>query len=165
MPDAYGSNAEADAYHTARGNETWVGLAGDAKSAARLRASQWLDGAYAHRWPGRRVSGRSQLRDWPRENGFDAGGFEIPDDTIPPEVLMATYEAALREAVTPGSLSPDFTPADGVKSETVGPISTTYRDGVGAEGQRPIVTVIDDILASLIGRRASGVSTAMLKRA
>lgn len=167
MPDHYGTIAEADAYHEARGNTAWAALTDspDQKTAPLIRASQWLDGAYASRWPGRRVGGRDQARAWPRENAKDAEGNEVDDATVPPEVLMATYEAALREAVTPGSLSPDFTPADGVKSEAVGPVSVTYRDGVGVEGQRPIVTVIDDILASLIGRRSSGVSTAMLKRA
>lgn len=163
MPEFYGSVALADAYHEARLNTAWTGVASspaDAKEAALLRASVWLDGTYGAKFTGIRTDGRDQSREWPRTNATDAAGNAIDTDEVPVEVLNATYEAAMRELTTPGSLSPDYTPSQGVKSETVGPISVTYRDGTGSQAQ-PVVTVIDDIMRSLIGRRGGSVTWAM----
>ena len=161
-PEFYGSLAGATAYHTARASTGWVDSPADAAEAALIRASVWLDGAYGHRWPGTKTDGEQYLA-WPRTGATDYEGFAIADDVVPRAIEHATYEAALRELTTPGSLSPDYTPAQGVKSETVGPISVTYRDGLGLQ-VRPIASVVDDILAGLIGRRSS-VGTVMLKRA
>ena len=162
-PEHYGSVAGATAYHVSRANTGWADSPADAAEAALIRASVWLDGEYGHRLPGTKATGE-QYRACPRTGGVDASGFALPDDVVWWQVEHATYEAALRELVTPGILSPDYTPAQGVKSETVGPISVTYRDGTGTQW-RPIASTVDDILASLIGRRSSGVSTAMLRRA
>ena len=162
-PEHYGSVVGATAYHASRANTGWADSPADAAEAALIRASVWLDGTYGARWPGQRADAEQYLA-WPRINATDAEGFALADDVVPRAVEHATYEAALRELAAPGSLSPDYTPAQGVKSETVGPISVTYRDGTGTQW-RPIASAVDDILASLIGRRSSGVSTAMLKRA
>lgn len=154
MPEFYGSVALADAYHEARLNTAWTGVASspaDAKEAALLRASVWLDGTYGARFTGTRTDGRDQSRAWPRSGATDGEGLAIASDEVPDEVLQATYEAAMRELTTPGSMSPDYTPAQGVKSETVGPISVTYRDGSGS--QLPVSTTIDNILAPLLVSR------------
>lgn len=163
MPEFYGTLVGADAYHEARLNTAWTGVASspaDAKEAALLRASVWVDGSYGAKFSGVRSDGRDQSREWPRTNATDAAGNAIPTDEVPVEVLNATYEAAMRELTTPGSLSPDYTPSQGVKQETVGPISVTYRDGTGSQ-VRPVATVVDDIMRSLVGRISGNVIWAM----
>jgi hypothetical protein len=160
-PEFYGSVAGATAYHTSRGNTGWLDSPEDAAEAALIRASVWLDGTYGHRWSGTMTDGEQYLA-WPRTDATTYEGFAIADDVVPRSVEHATYEAALRELATPGSLSPDFTPSQGVKSETVGPISITYRDGMGREF-RPIASVVDDLLAPLIGRRSSAGSSFVLR--
>ena len=73
---------------------------------------------------------------------------------MPAEVLNATYEAALRELITPGSLSPDFVASQQVKSESIGPISTTYQDSLSIEDVRPVVSIVNDLMSPIVG--ASG---------
>ena len=68
------------------------------------------------------------------------------------EIIEATYEAALRELASPGSLTPDIVRADRVISERVGSLAVTYSDAsFSNEDRRPVVTVIDDILSRLLG--------------
>ena len=153
-PEFYGTVVEATAYHTSRGNTGWVDSPTSTAEAALIRASVWLDGVYGQRWPGSKVDGDQYLA-WPRTNADDYEGFAIASTVTPRAVQHATYEAALRELVSPGSLSPDFTPSQGVKQETVGPLTVVYRDGVAYEF-RPIASVVDDLLAPLIGRRSRG---------
>ena len=123
----------------------------DIEQAAR-RATAWLDGRYRRRFPGYRQYGRAsripQALEWPRSWAEDVEGEAIPLDTIPPEVKDAQAEAARRE-VAGTTLSPDVTLGDTVTSESVGPISTEYAGIASVEGQRPILTVVDEILAPL----------------
>lgn len=153
MPEIYGTLEEADAYHEDRGNAAWTGEDAS-KEAALLRASAWLDGAYGFRFPGSKTGGREQERAWPRTEAIDVEGEEIADDEIPREIKHATFEAALRELASPGSLAPDYTLAQAVKSERVGQISIEYRDAINPESFRPTLMLIDDILASLLGAKS-----------
>lgn len=152
MPDYYGTLAGALAYHAARANEAWADAASDAlREAALLRASEWLDGTFRGRFPGQKTGLRAQVREWPRINAWDMEELPIPSDEVPREIESATYEAALRELVTPGGLSPDFVASEQVVSETVGPISTTYRANVDQNDVRPVLHAVEDILSGLIG--------------
>lgn len=146
----YGTVAGADSYHSARGNSAWTGD-DTTKAAALLRATTWLDAKYGPRFPGCKTNGRSQSLQWPRLNAFDIELSPINADEIPAEIIDATYEAALRELVTPNSLSPDFIGAERVKSERIGPIATEYADIRGISDVRPILTIVDDLLFSLVG--------------
>jgi hypothetical protein len=161
----YGTLADANTYHTARGNTAWTGT--DAvKLAALERATDYIDGRYrwllpSGRWesmfPGERTDGRAQEREWPRTDAEDYDGNAIPDDEVPVEVENATYEAALRELVTPGSLSPDFVPSGQVIKEKVGPIEVGYASPQATANQlpnRPIIPVIDEIIAPVVFRPA-----------
>lgn len=150
MTDYYGTLVQADAYHEARGNAAWTGV-DSAREAALLRASVWLDATYRTRFPGYKTGRRAQVREWPRSDAADVNGEYIPFDEVPAEVLNATFEAALRELTEAGALSPDFVAANHVVSESVGPISTTYRDNVTMADVRPMVHVVADILSGLIG--------------
>jgi hypothetical protein len=161
----YGTLSDANAYHTARGNAAWTG-ADAVKAAALERATDYIDGRYrwqlkSGRWqsmfPGERTQGRDQEREWPRTGAEDYDGNAIADDEVPVEVENATYEAALRELVTPGSLSPDFVPSGQVIKEKVGPIEVGYASPQAMPNQlpnRPIIPAIDEIIAPVIIRPA-----------
>lgn len=154
----YGTLTEADAYHAARGRADWTDGNADAREAALVRGSDYVDQRYtatgcATTFPGRRAGGRAQEREWPRTGATDREGNAIPDDSVPPEVVRAAYEAAYREFLAPGSLSPDYVPAENVTREKVGPIDITYGDSSGGQPNRPVVPVIDEILAGLLFRR------------
>ncbi len=157
--ESYVSVVDADAYHLARGATAWAaGVTAD-KEAALRRATAWIDGAYGERWPGYRTNRRAQLLDWPRTNAYDAEGEAIGTTELPVELIQATCEAALRELVTPGGLSPDVTQASIVRSEQVGPLAVTYAASASISASRPVVTVIEDILEGLIGGGTSGATT------
>lgn len=150
MTEFYGSVAEADAYHAGRANAHWGGTP-EAKQAAMRRASVYIDGRYRKEFPGSKIGGRAQLREWPRKGAVDYEGHPIASDSVPIEVEHATYEAAMRELVEPGSLSPDYVASLLVKRETIGPLTTEYAIPTGsvadaAAAVRPVVTLIDDIL-------------------
>lgn len=149
MPDWYGSVADADLYHAARGHAEWTGE--DAvKEAALLRASEYLDARYESVWSGFPVDKRLQVRRWPRESAFDIYGDAIALDDIPYEVEHATYELALIEIVSPGRLTPTVTLSDRRTSVSVsGAVSVTYAATSGIESYRPIITIVDGLMAAL----------------
>lgn len=149
--NSYASLVEASAYHSARGNGAWTGS--DAlKEAALIRATQWLDGRYGNRWPGVRRYLRAQALDWPRADAYDRDGTYVDIETIPPEVVNATCEAALRELIAPGGLSPDVTPGTAkVLTEVKGIKWTPLRASAGASDMTLTITAVDRLLASLIG--------------
>lgn len=158
MPDFYGTVAAADTYHTARGNAAWAGD-NTAKEAALLRASAYVDGlgiAPDGRllWPGTKAGGRTQLRAWPRIGAQDIDGVAIDPLSVPIEVEHATYEAALRELVTPGSLSPDYTPGAQIKREKVDVLEVEYQTvsdgGPGVNPTRPVIVAVLELLAPVM---------------
>lgn len=155
----YGTLQDADAYHAARGRADWTGSGQDDRVAALVRGSDYVDQRYrgqsaekfcaVPRFPGVRTAGRAQEREWPRTGAVDRYGDPIPDDEVPTEVEHAAYEAAYRELLQPGSLSPDYVPAQQVTRETVGPLTVQYSD-TAARGTdnplRPVASMIDDII-------------------
>ncbi|WP_460138214.1 DnaT-like ssDNA-binding protein [Pseudomonas sp. S2_A10] len=164
MPDFYGTVAAADAYHAARANAAWTGD-DVAKQAALIRASVYIDGRYRKLlasgvwqslFPGVKTEGRGQAREWPRTGAEDYEGHAIPSDQVPVEVEQATYEAALRELVEPGSLSPDFVAASTVKRQKVGPVEEEFSVAAGADGAasvRPVISIIDEMIAPVLVAR------------
>lgn len=120
--------------------------------AALMRGSAYIDGKYRSRFPGKRTSGRSQPREWPRIDAIDASGETIADDETPVEIQYATYEAAFRELTTPGSLMPDYVATERVQSERVGDLSVTYANStiMRASDSWPVIGVIDGILGPLL---------------
>lgn len=119
------------------------------------RGSVYIDGMYRDRFSGKRTQGREQDREWPRTGATDASNTPLSSSEVPVEVTHATYEAALREHDSPGYLLPDYIAADRIKSETVGPLQTTYMDPItsmaGGADNWPVIGIIDQILAPLIG--------------
>lgn len=149
--DSYGTEAQATAYHASMGNAAWTGSTGELEAAMR-RAAAWLDGAYRGRWPGSRLNGRSQSREWPRTNAEDVDGFEISSLAIPQEVIYAQFEAALLELTSPGALSPTMSQSQVVKSEKVGPISVEYAvsEASAIQSVYPVVGVVERLLSGIV---------------
>jgi len=149
MSDPYGTLVGADAYHLARGNTTWTGDNAD-KDIARLRGSEYIDQAFRSAFPGFKTDLRDQEREWPRSDAYDVEGNYLDPDTVPNETIYASYEAALRELVDPGSLLPDYTPGDQRKRVKVDVIEVEYSAPHGVSSVLPVVSIIRGILAPVL---------------
>lgn len=160
MPEFYGTVAAADAYHAARANSAWAGTE-QAKQAALIRASAYIDGKYQQqnscgRWEsmfsGVKTGGRTQELQWPRTGATDNEGAAILSTEVPAEIERATYEAALREIVAPGSLSPDYVASEAIKRQKVDVLEIEYQapSDSGAVPTRPVITVVDELVAPLL---------------
>lgn len=149
MTDSYGGNAEADTYHSERGNTDWDSYTEDQKTAARLRASEYIDGTYRLWFDGYKTDGRSQDREWPRTDAYvwsQDVWVAFAADEVPLEILQATYEAALYEAAETGYLTPVNVPSSNKKSVSVsGAVSVEY----WSDDVQPVVTRIGMLLAPL----------------
>jgi hypothetical protein len=163
----YGTVAGADAYHAQRANSAWAAGSEVARTAALVRATDYIDGRYRFQLPtgtwqsmftGARTAGRGQLNEWPRIGAVDYSGYLLPADVVPDEVERAAYEAALRELAKPGSLSPDYTASTTAIRKKVGPIEVAYSEKTadGTVPNRPIISMIDEILAPLLRRPVQG---------
>lgn len=124
---------------------------------ALRRATRYIDGKYRYRFLGIRTNGREQALEWPRMDAVDIEGETIADDEIPFELINAVAEAALRELTSPGSLTPDQVETQQVKREKVGSLEIEYADNAGRDTQRPLVPVIDEILAPILISRSSSI--------
>lgn len=139
--NSYLAVADADTYHTDRGNAAWTGT--DAvKQAALIAASQYVDTNY--RFKGARAN-EAQAMEWPRTGVEDWSGFTVASDSLPARLTDAVAELALL------ALSEDLTPAldrgGAVKSEKVGSISITYADNAPAT---KVYQVSDSLLGQYI---------------
>ncbi len=163
--NSYASVALADAYMASIGRADWAGI-DTLKEAALIRATQYIDGKFRRSWSGQKLNGRDQALDWPRTGAVDCDGYQIGND-IPPEIIKAVCEAALRELTDPFSLSPDV--VEGTQKTLVGVDSIRWETNtakIGADAMRPVLTVVDDILSSLICSGLSGSSqTSFIQRA
>lgn len=160
----YGTQNGADTYHSDRGNTAWADLSSEAKLAALVRGTDYIDQMYrvklkSGRWVSQFTGKKStveQDREWPRDDAKDYEGNLIADGTTPEAIENATYEAALREAASPNSLMPDFTSTTArgpVTQQTVGPITVKYADltqnTTGYENRPPNMPIIPSIEAIL----------------
>lgn len=157
----YGTVSGASAYHDARGTGTrWDAIAD--QDLALLRGSEYVDFNFRTRFPGWKAGQRAQVREWPRSWAFDTEDNAIGPAVVPVEVEYATYEAALREGESAGSLMPDYTPGSQVTREKVGPIEVEYNNPTGLQSVTPIIQIIGVILAPVLtggpSSRLAGVS-------
>jgi len=163
--ESYNSLEEIAEYATNHGLTFAISPAEAAEAAAR-RATTWLDGTYRGRYSGTRLNGRDQALQWPREDATDAEDEDIATDEVPAEIKAAHAEAAIRELASPGALNPDFVSGTQAVRKKVGSIEVEYRDVVmGPEMVRPVVNVVDDILAPLLGNSRSPVISGESSRA
>jgi len=159
----YGTVAGADAYNEAMGNTAWASLSEEAKTAALVRGTLYVD-SYAKKWigddyrcwwtfMGQKAGGPAQYMQWPR-TGIDG----IDSATVPLSVEYATYEAAAIEGANPGSLRPIVNTSTAVKREKVDVLEVEYAvsSGTNPYDLLPTVPIIDSLLAGLLIRRCTG---------
>lgn len=150
MTVVYGDPTGFRAYHTAHGRDVST-YTDDAKiNAALLVASEWGDGKYRASFGGTKVGQRGQIREWPRNGAVDRDYYAIPADSVPLEMINTTYEAALRELITPGSLSVDWTPNKYKRAMVDGAVSVEYANFQTAQDIQTQFIVIDRIIAPIL---------------
>lgn len=158
MSIPYGNIADAATYHAARNNTAWAANPDAAQqNAALLVASEYLDETFRDWFTGQKVGLRAQEREWPRNGGLarNTGSWAyydtIPNDQIPIEVLNATYEAALRQLLSPGSLAVDFTLGGSFKSVTIdGALTVEYITATGTADAQVDIPIIGRIMYPLL---------------
>src|SRR5438105_408390 len=91
--ESYVSVHDADAYHDARGNTTWVDADDDVKEQLLRKATAYLDGKFRTLWKGQR-STEVQTLAWPRKHVLDEDGRKVDETILPRPVIQATCEAA-----------------------------------------------------------------------
>lgn len=166
--------ANAESYTSVAAFKAWADLRGFAYASytdtaieqSARRSTLYIDGKYRNRFPGTRVKGRSQAREWPRyvAPSVDQTNEDVPlsdwltnlltitSTEVPVEVIEATHQAMTRDLPSPGALSPDVTPGK-VKTEVAieGAVSVKYGSAASAvDTMRPIVTDIEEVLAPII---------------
>lgn len=161
MTTIYGTLAASKTYHAERGNTAWAAASDAALDILLLVASEFVDNNYGSSFPGWKKDLRTQERQWPRYDAFDIDDNFIPSDVIPIEVERATYEAALKELASPGTLNPDIDYTARRQSVAVsGAVSVTYADlPLRQEFFRKTLTIVDAILAPICSR--SGVANSL----
>lgn len=128
--ESYASAAEADTYHSDRGNAAWAALPDAATKEQHLRKStEYMSQAYRMRWKMFRVT-VTQALDWPRAwvpipdapYGYGSQSAFVPNNVVPTEVKRACMELALSSAA--GALAPQLERA--TRREKVGEIEVEY---------------------------------------
>jgi hypothetical protein len=148
MVDIYGSAVGFITYCSERGIQT---ISDETIIEKKLVvASEWIDAVYRTLFPGVKVGGREQVREWPRTGAQDRYGYSIPSDSIPSEVICATYEAALEEIAKSGSLSPNYTPAKYVSAAVSGAVSVTYARFNDAQDAQTTFTKVEQWLSGIL---------------
>ncbi len=149
----YGNAADFETYNEARGRTipgTWDNAYIE---AALLIASEWIDGIYGSSFIGYKTGGFVQEREWPRtaavvESSIPAYMFSVSD--IPERVVHATYEAAFRQATTPGCLDVDYVPSKYKKVAIEGALSVDYANLNSSADVQMQIGVVDKLLWPLL---------------
>ena len=142
--NSYISVAEADTYHSNRGNTEWAAATNEEKEQALILATQYLDGRYRKKWKGVKSS-VSQALSWPRISVYDEDGYSL-DGTIPSRLTYATAEAALAK-IKGTDLTPELDRGGQVRRERVGSLETEYSPGAPA---RKALTAVSDLLKGIV---------------
>ena len=142
--NTYATIAEADSYHSDRGNSAWTEATEPAKTEALILATEYLDARYYFRWKGFKKREKQAL-EWPRTWVYDRNGWLFASDKVPDRLKDAAAEAALK-ALTE-TLFPDITRDDMARRVTVGPITTEYKQSAPATKQ---YTKVDRLLRGLV---------------
>jgi hypothetical protein len=155
--ESYISVAEANTYHSDRGNSTWTSLLDPEKEQAIRRAMDYLAQEYGERWKGYRVAVAQPL-DWPRSS-MVSRGVTIEQNVIPKLLKNAVAELAWRAAAKV-QLIKDVSPEDRVKREKIGPLETEYFDSGFYKIKYP---AIDALLSSFVSSSGDGVNVKLVR--
>jgi len=129
--NAYASVAEVTTYLTDRDGQAWSSASTAVKQAAIVEATTYIDSHYTFA-NGRRLKSDQALM-WPRAGAFDFEGYSL---TGIPKILKDACAELANFALTDdlnGSQDRQTV------SETVGPISVTYRAGANDRKSYPAV--------------------------
>lgn len=139
-----GANSYVDipylnSYHAARGNIEWMSKSVAEQEAAALRSMAYIE-TLKHR--GQRAS-VAQSCAYPRVGVITRDGLEWPPNEVPEAYRMAQAEGALREAVKPGTLLPDWEPGKGPKRrEKLGDMEDEWFKQDPNEGKYPFQSIL-----------------------
>ncbi len=121
--ESYESVDNLKAYKPRGGLSIPAGTSDATLEAALVRGSAAVDMMFGDRWPaGSYRQTEGQALDWPRVYAWDRDWYPLTG--VPVGVKHATCEATLVELNSPGALSESA--SIGIKSETIGPITTVY---------------------------------------
>lgn len=99
VAESYCSVADADTYHSNRGNSAWAALTTAQKEEALRKATQYIEGEYYGRWTGDRVESDQSLS-LPRLlmpiKDYGNGNMYYAYDSIPTGIIRACAELALK---------------------------------------------------------------------
>lgn len=144
--NSYVTVSGCDAYLEKYGEATWSAstVTTTMKQNALLKAMRYLDHLS---WKGTKYTS-TQTTSWPRSGVVDGNGYELDEDFVPPEVVAAQCELALRSLPSSSiKLQPDL-PRGGRESATsMGSIAISYQS---AAPPRAVITVVEDILKGLL---------------
>lgn len=130
---------------------TYTAVDDPTDEATGRRSALWLDANYRHRWPGTKLNGRLQSREWPRANATDMEGLVVSSASIPEEIIAAQVFAWYYEALVPFSLTPKIdvnkskilTKAEGIEWKPL-LMATAPAD------LKPTLFLVENALSSLI---------------
>lgn len=129
--NSYLSVADADTYHSDRGNADWAAATTGAKQSALIRATDYIEQKYSERFKGDYASDDQELS-WPRY-----GLCEVESDVIPKELKNAVAILAL-EALS-DDLNPTLDRGGAIKREKVDVLETEYFDWAPGATVRPAI--------------------------
>lgn len=144
--ECYISEADADTYHTARGNTDWTNATTPQKEQALRKGADFMIQRYRLQWSGYQLNS-TQALDWPRSYVKRPGRwpqYYERSDQVPVEVARANAELALR-VIQGVTLAPDLDPQ--VDSEKIGPIEIKYAQGARQDTE---FQAVDKLLAPLL---------------
>lgn len=161
--ESFISVADADTYHSNRGNASWAALTTAQKEESLRKGTDYMEQVYRERWNGLRKTA-SQALSWPREwveredyYAVDSvipdsiyGTFYYPSDEVPTEVKNACAILALK--AYSNELSPDIDRL--TQREKLGPLEVEY-----ASYSKPYkqFRAVDNMLSVLLKNSGSGV--------
>lgn len=149
--ESYASIAAADVRCASLGLTAWAALA-EADKEIALRKAMIFMAAYRTRWAGRRVY-QHQALDWPRYN-VAVDGFIVPSTVVPPDVVHACIDLAVR-AGRGEELLPDLdTGSNAIKKDKTGPLETEYFQNTTDARERFVA--VDALLAPYFGAASGG---------
>lgn len=155
----YGTAESFVDYHTSRGRDVPATWDDDFITAALLSASEWIDSIYGPSFIGYKTAGFLQDREWPRTAAVvnsSIPSYIIGTAEIPDRVVNAAYEAAWRQATTPGSLMVDYKPGK-YKSVTIeGALSVDYRQFDSSSEIQVQIGQVDSLLWPFIDECSYG---------
>jgi hypothetical protein len=156
--DSYASIAAADVRCASLGLTAWAALA-EADKEIALRKAMIFMATYRTRWAGRRVY-QHQALDWPRYN-VAVDGFIVPSIIVPPDVVNACIDLAVR-AGSGEELLPDLdTGSNAIKKDKTGPLETEYFQNTTDARERFVA--VDALLAPYFGSAGGGNSIKVIR--